>query len=56
MNEFRSNKTHKTLGNNLADTLSKNSMLFSGKKCSNKWTSFKRDYKTTIDYNYKSGS
>lgn len=56
MNEIRSSKTHKTLWNKLADTLSKNSMLFSGEKCSNKWKSVKRDYKTTIDYNFKSGS
>ncbi|XP_062576623.1 uncharacterized protein LOC134238512 isoform X2 [Saccostrea cucullata] len=54
--EFRGSKTHKALWNKLADTMNKNGMFVTGEKCSNKWKSIKRDYKTVVDKNAKSGS
>ncbi|XP_060563242.1 uncharacterized protein LOC132722723 [Ruditapes philippinarum] len=54
--KFHMQKTHSTLWDEISAVLKEKGYIFTGKQCSNKWKSLKRDYRAVVDHNSKTGS
>lgn len=54
--QFQLSKTHKKLWDRISTKLAEKGYIYTGTQCQNKWKSVKREYRSVIDHNAKSGN